>query len=1032
VSLLPAPLSPKRLGRWTRVGFVVLPLLAASLVATALYLLLVLQNMSSSTQESAQDSGQWVVYQLERENNRFFYTLMRHAKGEAASPSQPPPSWGDVQIRFDILYSRLVSLQGSSLSHMVSDLGVVSTHAEEIGRLINAMDALLQQGRPATLARLTDMQSLSEQLRGLAEDMLLEIVDYRGKSITEVRQRQIDIYRQITLLVLLLIGAVATFVALLLRQMIAVQNAYEQVDSLAGQLRASAQKAEDASRSKSMFLANMSHEIRTPMNAILGMLQLLQGTGLKTRQEDYVDKAGVSARSLLGILNDILDFSKVEAGKMVLDPQPFSLNQLLRELATILSNNLGKKRLELLFDIDPAIPDVLVGDALRLKQVLINLAGNAVKFTSEGEVRLSIQLMSASADQPRVRFCVSDTGIGISPEQQARIFEGFSQAEASTSRRFGGTGLGLAISRRLVGLMGGELQLSSEPGQGSRFEFTLNLPEGTASNDHTLLEHPSLTALHALVVAQAPGTRSLLARSATELGWVVNTAPDGETALAQLEAWKARNEPCDVVFVDWLLPGLDGWTTAQRVRDAGFPLVVMVTSNPQDMLEGRSTEDVAQTGSFLTKPFTRRMVFETVMAKRNELRGATKESEAPMGATSKPLYGLRLLVVEDNPINQQVAQELLSGAGARVSLAENGREGVQAVRDALEPFDLVLMDMQMPVMDGLQATRAIRQELRQTDLVIVAMTANAMPADRVACLAAGMTDHVGKPFDIKELVSLISRYCAKRLQTIGPAPASARLSEPATRQTAQPSRHRVAVLPCRDELHTDEALARMDGDEKLYAQILQGYLRDAPQMVARALQALKPASGAGAPAHSVHAALLLAAQELHGLKGLSATVGANTYAQAVTAAEQHLKTVAAQVQALAGGTLTNPLFNAFQSCQTECLALQQGYERVLQAATQVLASQPVNLDDMPGEEPRLNTLALTQDLQQLERLLVNADMASIELHETLLKHHGSAGQELLADLNTAMELLDFDAARLALEQVLAILADAVGSSQQAA
>ncbi len=993
-------------GGWVRVGFVVLPLISTLLVVAALYLLVVLQNMANSTLQAVHDNGQWAAFQIERENSRFFYTLTRHANNEAGSANQPPPSWADVQIRFDILYSRMVSLESSPINSFSGESNLVEQNAQKINRLIAEMDAIMQLGRGPVLERMEVMQRLSEQLRTLAENMLLEIVEYRGEHITEVRQRQLSIYRQITFLVLLLTGAVAAFVALLLRQMTTVQRAYKRVDELAAQLQASARFAEDASRSKSQFLANMSHEIRTPMNAILGMLQLLQGTGLKERQADYVNKAGSAARSLLGILNDILDFSKVEADKLVLDPQPFSLNQVLRELSTIMSNNLGKKRLELLFDIDPAVPRVLVGDALRLKQVLINLAGNAIKFTPQGEVRLSVKLLSSTQNTARLGFGVSDTGIGISAEQQARIFDGFSQAEASTSRRYGGTGLGLAISRRLVGLMGGELKLESQPGLGSRFAFTLELPVPAKKGADAEQEHPSLSAMHVLVVAHAQGTRELLARMATELGWVVETTTNGETALARLADWKTRQEPCDIVLVDWLLPDLDGWTTAQRVRATGYPLVVMVTSNPQEMLEGRSAEEVAETGSFLVKPFTRSMVFETIMARRNELRSGQNETEnATTANQNKPLYGLRLLVVEDNPINQQVAQELLSGAGARVSLAENGNEGVQAVRDALEPFDLVLMDMQMPVMDGLQATRAIRKELGQSTLPIVAMTANAMPADREACFAAGMNDHVGKPFDITELVSLIARYCAHRLASIGPAPASVANGGSKRNKPDLFARALELDTPNNTPLQINEALTRLGGDLALYTKILQGYLRDAPRMMDRIHKALQTASEPQATAEAQQTALHAAAQELHGLKGLSATVGATLYAQTVAQVEQRVKAV-------------NPHSGTLQNRENDYQLLEHGFERVLQAATQMLANQAVNLGTEPIVQQALNTELVSQDLQHLQQLLLNADMASLDWYEHVLKTHGAAAHALLEELDAPMDTLDFAAASHAVAQVL--------------
>ncbi len=385
-------------------------------------------------------------------------------------------------------------------------------------------------------------------------------------------------------------------------------------------------QAEANSLAKSQFLANMSHEIRTPMNAILGMLRLLQGTELSPRQADYANKAEGAAKSLLGLLNDILDFSKVEAGKMSLDPQPFRPDHLMRDLSDILSANVGSKTLVLEFEQDPALPPVLVGDAMRLGQVLLNLGSNALKFTSQGRVVIGMRLLALEGHTAKVAFSVQDSGIGIAPENRDHIFSGFAQAEASTTRRFGGTGLGLTISQRLVELMGGDLRLDSVLGQGSTFHFTLALP-----------------------------------------------------------------------------------LAAEPVRRAsGSPDAV--------------------------------------------------QSQGAAGVAPQRLAGMRLLVVEDNPINQQVAQELLASQGAQVTLAANGQLGAEAVASTQPPFDAVLMDIQMPVLDGYGATRLIRQRWSPQQLPIIAMTANAMASDRQACLAAGMNDHVGKPFDLNHLVAVLLQH----------------------------------------------------------------------------------------------------------------------------------------------------------------------------------------------------------------------------------------------------------------------------------
>ena len=539
------------------------------------------------------------------------------------------------------------------------------------------------------------------------------------------------------------------------------------------QLTEALEAAQQASISKSQFVANMSHEIRTPMNAILGMLKLLQSTDLSVRQMDYAAKTEGAARSLLGLLNDILDFSKVEAGKMTLDPRPFRVDRLMRDLSVILSANMGSKSIEVLFDIDPAMPKCLLGDDMRLQQVLINLGGNAIKFTEQGEVVLRLQVLEQTADDVLVGFSVKDSGIGIAPENQTHIFNGFSQAEASTTRRFGGTGLGLAISSRLVGLLGGTLAVDSALGQGSSFHFQIRfaLAQMPASDTATpAIPGITLGALTTLVVDDNDVTREVLQHMLQPLGWQVDMAASGALAIERMQARAAKGlPPYDAIFMDWQMPEMDGWETSQRIRKlatgGNAPIVVMVTAHGREMLSERSPAEQALINGFLVKPVTASMVFDAVSDARAAISAAASGlNPAAPKAVVKPkrLQGMRLLVVEDNKINQMVAKGLLTQEGADVTLADDGALGVEAVASAQPPFDAVLMDVQMPVMDGYTATRTIRQEKGLTELPIIAMTANAMASDRAACLAAGMNDHVGKPFDLDQLVALLQSMTTQR------------------------------------------------------------------------------------------------------------------------------------------------------------------------------------------------------------------------------------------------------------------------------
>jgi len=531
--------------------------------------------------------------------------------------------------------------------------------------------------------------------------------------------------------------------------------------------------AEEASRSKSQFLANMSHEIRTPMNAILGMLTLAQSTDLSPQQEDYISKSQSAAKSLLALINDILDFSKIDAGKLELDQQPFKIDDLMRDLAVVLSGNAHHKSIEILFDVDPDLPAWVVGDSMRLQQVLINLGGNAIKFTAQGQVVIALRQVAASvpgqgsAEAPAsvaIEFSVTDSGIGIAESQRERIFSGFTQAEGSTTRKYGGTGLGLVISKRLVDAMGGALDLSSELGQGTRFFFTLNLAVAAdVSTDTPADGQPLPEPRRVLIVDDNTIAGELLHRMCSPWSATCDVVTRGEQALDRVQDQSASDGiwPFDVILLDCQMPGLDGWETAQRLRHNYLnltgpkPVIIMVTGQGREVLTARTPQEQALIDGFLVKPVTASLLLGAV---RDAQAALPRVRTAKRSATpQRALVGMRLLVVEDNLINQQVAEELLAAQGAVVSLAANGQLGVEAVQAADPPFDAVLMDLQMPVMDGYAATDVIRNTLGLKDLPIIGLTANAMASDREACLQAGMNEHVGKPFSLAQLVSMLVR-----------------------------------------------------------------------------------------------------------------------------------------------------------------------------------------------------------------------------------------------------------------------------------
>jgi PAS domain S-box-containing protein len=619
------------------------------------------------------------------------------------------------------------------------------------------------------------------------------------------------------------------------------------------------EEALSASSAKSRFLSNMSHEIRTPMNAILGMLTLLRGSELSVRQDDYVGKAEGAARSLLSLLNDILDFSKIEAGKMTLDCHPFSLERMFADLAVILSSNLGDKPLELLYDLDAAIPDQLVGDDMRLRQILINLGGNAIKFTSEGEVIVRTRLVQIDSDAASIEFSVEDSGIGITPEQQARLFSDFMQATDQTSRQFGGTGLGLGICRRLTQLMESTLHLASTPGVGSRFWFTVKLPVVPAAAEGQPAE--ARARRRVLVVDDNHLARDTLAAVCRAAGWQVETAEDGKQALARVAAAAARGNAYDTILVDWMMPDMDGWQTCARIRallPGRVPLVIMVTAKGREMLERMPDTEQALLDGYLVKPVTPGMLKAVVAGGKMEVPATAGAASLPM---ELPLRGLRILVAEDNPVNQQIASELLARQGAQVHVAADGAEALEQVAIGSPP-DVVLMDVQMPVMDGLTATRELRKKFSASELPVIAMTANAMDSDRDDCLAAGMNDHVSKPFILEHVVARI-------LATVGrPGPGDMQAIKTADGPQAE--------RPSASVFDRAAALRQMGGDEELLDVALSTF--------ARTLRKLE-----GELARDAGPSRDELGRILHSIKGSAATVGAHALASAAADGERALE-----------------------------------------------------------------------------------------------------------------------------------------------